>query len=215
MCAPDQPAGDDATTSWHAERAVKGDMASLEWLVRRLGPLLQIQAEVRLPPALRQHVDPDDLVADVWATSLPRLEVIRPVEGHYARVVVKYLSSVMLNRIRELTRRLVREGRSRGGGAAMESGIGDGLDALPDEASGVLTRVLREERRGSVLELLEDLSEDDRRIVVMRAIEQQPLDEVATVLGVRPGTAAVRFHRAVKRLGDRLDGSVLADLVDD
>ena len=31
------------------------------------------QAEYRLGPRLRRHVDPDDMVQEVWATALPRL----------------------------------------------------------------------------------------------------------------------------------------------
>ena len=192
-------------TSYHARHAVAGDSRSIEWLVERLTPLLLMQAECRIGPALRRFCEPEDLVADVWAIALPRLQSIRPRENHYARVLVKYLSTILLHRTLDLAKSRLRQ-------AAVPMEGDDPFAALPDHASGVVSRVLRTERKGTVWQCLEQLTDDERRLVVMRGIEQRPQKEAAAVLGITPGAVAVRYHRAISRLREKLPDSVFAEL---
>jgi RNA polymerase sigma factor (sigma-70 family) len=204
--------GSDLTTSFHAQRAVTGDASSLEWLIARVSPLLLLQAELRLSPPLRRTTDPDDLVADVWAIALPRLSDIQPAGGHYARVVVKFLSTTLLNRVNDLSRRHIRERRRPASGEKDPGPRTDTMAHLPDEGSGAMSRAVRREREGALWNGLQELGEEDRRIIVLRGIEGHPQNEVATLLGLEPGTVAVRYHRALKRLRERIPESILDDL---
>jgi RNA polymerase sigma-70 factor (ECF subfamily) len=52
---------------------------------------------------------------------------------------------------------------------------------------------------------LRSLSDDDRTIVVLKAIEGYSHDEIAELLGIRPNTSAVRYHRALERLRSALE----------
>ena len=72
--------------------------------------------------------------------------------------------------------------------------------------------MVRAESGERVHRALEGLNESDREIVIQRGIEQQPLRTVAEHLGIEAGTAAVRFHRALKRLQQQLPDSAFADL---
>ena len=47
---------------------------------------------------------------------------------------------------------------------------------------------------------LEQLPEDQRAIVVLRVVEGYSHEEIAELLGIRPGTSKVRLHRSLKRL---------------
>jgi RNA polymerase sigma-70 factor (ECF subfamily) len=89
------------------------------------------------------------------------------------------------------------------------------VDGLPQLTRGVVTRVVHREEEQAVTARLEELEPDDREIIVLRGIEQNSTHAVATMLGLSEGAVRVRYHRAVRRLRDRLPGSIFAGLPDD
>src|SRR5262245_47363366 len=86
-------------TSFHVQRAESGDAESLDWIVRRLSPLLLAQADFRLGPRLRRLHDPEDLVSTVWAITLPRLGELGAREGRKTPVLLSFLTTTLLNRV--------------------------------------------------------------------------------------------------------------------
>jgi RNA polymerase sigma-70 factor (ECF subfamily) len=58
---------------------------------------------------------------------------------------------------------------------------------------------------------LASLSERDRELLLLMAWEGLELQQAAEVLGVRPNTLAVRFHRARRRLSAALEAHDAAD----
>lgn len=50
------------------------------------------------------------------------------------------------------------------------------------------------------------LPDDDRTIVVLKAIEGYSYEEIAALCGLRENTCAVRYHRALNRLRSELEG---------
>jgi RNA polymerase sigma-70 factor (ECF subfamily) len=60
------------------------------------------------------------------------------------------------------------------------------------------------DERSLVLEAIEQLSDDDREILLLVYWEHLSVKAVAVVLDCRPGTAAVRLHRARRKLRDAL-----------
>lgn len=59
------------------------------------------------------------------------------------------------------------------------------------------------------------LPETDREVVVLRAIQQIPSQEVAALLGVTPGALKVRYCRALKKVRELLTESVFDDIEDE
>jgi RNA polymerase sigma-70 factor (ECF subfamily) len=55
------------------------------------------------------------------------------------------------------------------------------------------------------------LSESDRELLLLMAWEGLELKQAAAVLGVRPNTLAVRFHRARRRLSAALEAQEADD----
>ncbi len=192
-------------TTLHVRGAVDGDLNSLQWLVERFSPLLYAVAANRLGPALQASLDPADIVQDVWAAVLPKLGTLELRSPRVTPVLLSYLTTGVVNRIRDqvekyLTQRLTRDSDD------------EVLEDLRDPVSGILTKAVRSEAVGRVHRALAELGSGDREIVIRRGLEQQPLSVVAGQLGIEPGTAAVRYHRAMKRLKERLPDSLFEGL---
>lgn len=211
---PTNPTARSATleTSLHVHRALDGDLASLEWIVARFSPLLQIQARQRLGAFLGKLYDPEDLVNDVWAIALPRLPALNARDGRYTPVLLKFLSTSLLNRLNSLMQKHI---KAMDGTPKLDARRGDTpLSALPQDTINVVTRAVKRERSGVIQRVLEEeLSEEDRRIIILRGIEMNPVAEVAVILGMLPNTVTVKYRRALERLRRKLPGSIFEELV--
>lgn len=191
----------------HVRRAVDGDGPSLAWVVNRLSPLLLSQARYRLG-SLARHYPPDDVVHDAWLVALPHLGSLQARNQRLTPVLLRYLSTAMLHAINNFARR-----HARGGGAVAPSA--PDLGALPSDASGVVSRVLRQERAQAVTDAIDQLDERDREVIILRGIEQLPLQTVAGLLGVTAEATSMRYSRALRRLRGQLPGSVFDELDDE
>ena len=212
---PTGPVEDPPLTTLHVARAVAGDLESLEWLVGHLSPLLREHAAYRLGSVLRRHCDPEDLVNDAWLAVLPRMsDLLGEIARRRTPVLLKYMSNTVLFRIQKLARRHARQLAS--GSRALATGVE--RDVVADrttEASGVVTRALRAERRDLVRECLDELEPGDREVLLLRGIEQLSTSATATMLGIGAEAAAKRYQRALAKMRARLPESVFAELSDD
>lgn len=201
-------------TSLHVRRALDGDANSLEWVIARLSPVLLAQARYRLNPKLRRHVDPEDLVNEVWMVALPRLSEFDVAGPRYTPALLRFLSLTLLNRVNNLFQKFIQgkplalSGSNDGGGDEAASPLAE----LEAEHTGVVTRVVQEETHGLVLDRIEELSSDDREVIILRGVEQNPNKDVAVLLGLEPNTVAVRYKRALARLRKSLPDSVFDEL---
>lgn len=199
--------GSEEPTTRHVRRAVQGDADSITWVVDRFAPVLLAQARYRLGGLPRRLVDPEDLVQDVWARTLPHLPHLPPRDGRYTPVLMKFLSTALLNRSNTLYKKyLMGKPRDDEGASRQES--------LPAETTGVVSKVVRSESCGRLLNQLGELSSQDQEIIVLRGIEQNRNQTVARLLGLRPNTVAVRYRRALERLRKHLPGTVFDELTD-
>jgi RNA polymerase sigma factor (sigma-70 family) len=73
-------------------------------------------------------------------------------------------------------------------------------EAVPDFADELLTRMADTERLASARAALLKLRPADREVFVLYVWEELPYEQVAEILGVRPGTVRSRLSRARKRL---------------
>ena len=200
-----RPDDDLPQTTMHVARAVDGDVASLEWLVGRLSPLLRAHATFRLGAVLRRHHDPDDLVNDAWLALLPRLqELLRDPSGRRTPVLLKYMSNTVVLRIRHLARQHARQGVE---------------EQLPSEVaaaqSGAITRAMRQERDEAVRAAIDELEARDREVLLLRGIEQLQATAVAAMLEIGVEAVHKRYQRALERLRRQLPSSVFDELAAD
>jgi RNA polymerase sigma factor (sigma-70 family) len=199
----------DRWTTIHVRKAIDNDRASVGWLVARFTPVLLCQARQRMAPSLRRFVDPEDVVADVWMVVLGALPELQPSQGSASRGLIRFASTVMIRRLRDLLEKHVVGKPVTGSLEALPTG------ALAADTRGVVSHVVAAERQGRVWSGLEELPAQDREILVLRGIEGRPHSQIAALVGLTPENVAVRYHRALKRLRTLLPDSVFDDLVDE
>jgi RNA polymerase sigma factor (sigma-70 family) len=201
---------DPELTTLHVRRATGGDTESLGWVFERFSPLLQAQAVYRLGPVVGARIDVEDVVAEAWLISMPKLGDIVPREGRYTPVLLRYMASVVQNvannRIRRFFRESARGGSDELGGPRFE-------DELSASMTGAISRACKQERSLAIRTGLEALDESDRTVVILRGIEGRPNGEVAELLGELPNTVSHRYRRALERLRAALPNSVFDELV--
>lgn len=146
---------------------------------------------VRLFVARRVH-DPHaaaDLTADVFLAAIDAAPTYRADRGSPAG----WLTGVARNVVAAEVRRRVRHQRTVRRLAGLPSLDDDSLQRMAERIDAE-----RESRR--LYAALASLPERDRSLLELVAIDGLSVSEAATVLGLRPGTARVRLHRARARL---------------
>lgn len=194
--------GDEDLTTIAVRGAIAGDEDALTRLLERFTPALMASARQRLTGQLRQHVDPEDLVQEVWAIALPRLGDLEPRHERFTPVLLRFLASTMWRCHAGLLRRHLR-GRPR-------ARLSD--TQLSARGTGVVSRAARDEATTRLLAGLDQLSEAERETVVLRGLEQVPNGEVGLLLGEEPNTIAKRYGRALDKLRAIVPGSILEEL---
>jgi RNA polymerase sigma factor (sigma-70 family) len=204
-------------TSLHVGRARQGDSESLSWVIERFSPLLLASARYRLRGELLRVCDPEDLVQEVWMVAIGRLGDLRPRDGRYTPVLLKFLTTTLLGKLSNLFQKHVRgkpkrleprDDRDADRGAA-------GIEQVASPWTGVITRVLRREVEDAVASSLASLAPADLEIVLLRGIEQHSYKEIAAIIGGEPKSLVVRYGRALEKLRQRLPESVFAELIDE
>lgn len=71
---------------------------------------------------------------------------------------------------------------------------------LPDSLTGHLTRLVNEERRSRVVELVSKLNEEQREVLRLRYVEELPRAEIAMVLDLPESVVKSRLFEGLKRL---------------
>ncbi len=208
MQTPPETPPPDPTTHY-VRRVIDGESDALEWVVARFTPLLRAQARYHLAGRTLPVIDADDLVQETWLRALDKLPALDATGGRYTPVLLRFLSTVLLNHLKNEMRKRARRASHD------EPGFPDsGFDHLAADVTGVVTRVVREEQGEAVLAAIDALGEADRELVILRGIEQQSNQLVGTLVDAKPGTVAVRYHRALARLREKLPGSVFDDFAE-
>jgi RNA polymerase sigma factor (sigma-70 family) len=130
--------------------------------------------------------EPDDLTSEVFLTVFDRLDRFEGGEAEFR-------SFVFTIAYRRLTDELRRRGR-RGVHEPWEA------DADPREVPSAEHDALRNLGDAAALELLDGLSRDQRDVMVLRVVADLTVDQVAEVLGKRPGAVKALQRRALETL---------------
>jgi RNA polymerase sigma-70 factor (ECF subfamily) len=203
MVAPGVPDTDELL-----DRAGLGDKTARQRLLERHRGRLRRMVVLRLDRRLTARVDPSDVVQESLAEAarqLPDYLRRRPLP-FYA-----WLRQLAWERIAKLHRYHIAAQRRS---VAREE---TPLVELPDDSVRQLARrllasgtspshqLLRVEQRERVRAALARLSERDREILALRALEQLSAAEVAALLKITERAAKARFSRALERLRNHLD----------
>jgi RNA polymerase sigma factor (sigma-70 family) len=208
---PSAPEPEDAT-SFHVNRALRGDPTSLGWIVTRLTPFLKAQAAWRLGPVIRSQPEVEDIVSEAWLVTLRRIDDIVNDHGRSTPRLMTFLGTTVLNLA---NRRIDERLRMR---KSPSPRLPDGeasLQAFADTITGAVTNAANNEASAAIQSALDDLSETDRQVIILRAVEGFSNQEAATQLGESPNTISHRYRRALDRLRKTLPPSFFDDFAED
>jgi RNA polymerase sigma-70 factor (ECF subfamily) len=195
----DDPSADSAETRALLQQAVAGDCTAFEQLFARYQQELHDFIGRRLDPRLRSRIDPSDVVQET------QLEVFRRLADFLGRQPMPFrlwLHKLGYERLLMLHRRHI---------AAARRTVGR-EEPLPDRSSILLAKRLmapgstpsrqfdRRERARRVREVIAQLPEPDRDVLVMRDLDGLSYQEVSCFLDIDSSTARKRHGRALVRL---------------
>jgi RNA polymerase sigma-70 factor (ECF subfamily) len=185
------------------ERSRAGDRDALESLFAPWRPLLRLQAQQRLGPALAGRVDPSDVVQESLAQAYADLAQFRGAdEGAW----VAWLRAMVAGHAAKACRHHLAAKRhpEREADGAGEF-VPDPRAAAPDAA------LLGREEAAQLAAAIDTLNPSMREVVVRRAFLNEPFVAVAGALGRTEGATRVLWVRALRRLRAALDGAAPED----
>ena len=137
-----------------------------------------------------------DLTAEIFLAAIGAAHRYQPRRGSPKAWLYGIAQNVVAIDRRRMGREQAREERLRGS-ALLDEGDAAEVDARIDAAA--------EERH--LYEAMERLSETERAVLELVAIDELSLTEAAVAAGVRPVTARVRLHRARRKLRSELEAA--------
>jgi RNA polymerase sigma-70 factor (ECF subfamily) len=204
----DQAKPDSDDTDHLLRQAQAGDARAFEDLFARHRAYLHQVVALRLDPRIRPRLDPSDVVQEAQLEAFRRFGDYlrrRPMAFRLWLRKTTYERLLMLERYhRHAARRSVDQ----------EVGLPDGsafalVQHLFAAGSSPSRRLEHSETARRVREVLGQLSEADREILLMRNLEALSNQEVAEVLQIEPVAASQRYGRALLRLRKLLVASGL------
>jgi RNA polymerase sigma-70 factor (ECF subfamily) len=195
-------------------RAAQGDQAALGVLLGRHRPRLRQMIALRFDRRLQARLDPSDVLQETLAEAARRL-------AEYARLrplpFYPWLRQLAWERLVQLHRRHVRAGkrsvrREQADLPLSEESALALADRLVSRGSSPSARLRRSEQRRRVQVLLNQLTKNDREVLVLRYLEHLSTEELAAVLGLTPAGVKTRQLRALQRLRDLLGDDIAENM---
>jgi RNA polymerase sigma-70 factor (ECF subfamily) len=192
----------DPDTEELLDLARAGDAAAVTELLARHRSRLRTMVGVRLDPRVAARVDPSDVVQEALLEAHRRL-------GKYLREpplpFYPWLRQLTWDRLVHLHQRHV-AARKRSVRQEVPLGL-----LLSDDSVALLarnlasaespqTRLLQAEFRDRVRSALEQLSQTDREVLILRFMEQLSVEEIGALLGLGESAVKMRHLRALQKL---------------
>jgi RNA polymerase sigma-70 factor (ECF subfamily) len=192
MRAPDpaEPAGED--TQSIAREARAGDLARFAELYERIAPALYAWAALRIRPAMRAYVDPQDLVQEVWTRAWKAFPGFDPDATPFRSWIFRIAKNVLLEGFR-------RARRLAPGDAGPTTRLFQ-LGQLPDSATAVSRRLARDEGLARVLAWAEALEPEEQELFLHCGLEGLPYAEVAARMQLQRDAVAKRWQVLRERI---------------
>jgi RNA polymerase sigma-70 factor (ECF subfamily) len=182
--------GWDSTTEL-VERARGGDRSAVDLLISRALPALRRFTRGRIPAYGRGSADTEDIVQDAILNTLRR---IKTFEYRDVASLQSFLREVVINRIRDIVRRVGRRGVAE-----------EIPEHLPLNEPSPLEAVILQQRTARFTEALATLKRADSELIVWRVELGYSYAEIAERLGLpNADTARMRVTRAMDRLAAAL-----------
>ena len=194
-------------------RASDGDEVAVNDLMERHRQSIRNMVAMRLDRQIAGRLDASDVVQDVLVEANRRLSSFIEDGKMPFHLWLRQLAKdriIDMHRRHHALRRTVDKEQPLRAAAGIDRSSMDLVAQICDPQLTPAAANIRKELEGRFFEALEDLSEQDREIILMRHAERLGNGEVAQALGLSPAAAGMRYLRAVRRLREVLkdpDGS--------
>lgn len=178
--------GDSSETQRLAREAHGGDPARFTDLYERIAPALYAWASIRIRPAMRGALDPEDVVQEVWSRAWKSFPSFDPASTSFRMWIFRIGKNVMLEGFRKIQR------GSRG--EAGPSTRAFQLANVADPASAISQRVARDDSIRKLLGWVETLEEEERQLFVHCGLEGLSYTETGERMNLQKDTVAKRWQ---------------------
>jgi len=200
---------DSSETLHLLEEIARGDPAAFDRLFNRHRGELRRLVQLRLDPRIQARVDPSDVVQETHLDAFRRLDDYldrRPMPFRIRLRKTAHERLAKLHRDHRTAKRSVeREQHLPENSSMLLVGGIVGKQPTPSEVA------VNREYRKRVAEVVEQLAENDREILMMRNVEGLSHKEIALMLEIAPAAARKRYARALLQLQKKLVESGLSE----
>jgi len=187
-----------------------GDGDATNRLMERHREAVRRMIQMRMDNALSRRVDASDVVQDVLFEASRRMDDYIREPGMPFHLWLRQLARDriidMHRRHRAAQRRSVDREQHVANLGNDDRSAADLVSLLKDAELTPAAATVRKEMEQRFLEALNELSDDDREMIVMRHFEHLGNAEVAQALNLTPPAAGMRYLRAIRRLREVLGG---------
>ena len=148
-------------------------------------------SRLHVRPALRRFIEAEDILQEVCCRAFDGFAEFDPRKGNFR----SWIFGIAHNVLRENLRRI---GRNRETRIAPEKW--PSLASLPDDATSISQRIVRDENLKAFVAQLEKLGEDERRLLLYRGLEGMSHAEIASLLDVSLDAVEKRWQRLLKKI---------------
>lgn len=195
------PIDRDAMTSRLVHDARAGDTASFAALYQKIAPAIFAWSNLRLPRHLRAWIEPEEIVQEVWVRALDRFHTYDPDRAPFRVWVFRIAGNTLLELMRKVSRQLRVQPAEGGTNSARLLP----MEHVPDDVTTVSRRISRSEGLRAFMDAVDQLEEDDKRLLLYRGLEGLPHVQVAERLGI----SVEAVHKRWQRLRNRFENSTL------
>lgn len=187
------------------EAARGGQTNALERLLESYRDYLRLLARRSIDAAVQAKVDSSDLVQEALIRAHAHFGQFR---GRSERELAAWLRQILAHYAASAVRRYrIRPSRQVSREVSLEVVMAQGERIATDEPSPTRDAIQRELVR-ALGKALEALSEEHRRVIVLRSLHEMAWDEVAGKMGRTPDAARMLWSRALKSLRTLMDARV-------
>jgi RNA polymerase sigma-70 factor (ECF subfamily) len=172
-----------------------------EETLNKYRPYLRLLARLRLDPRLQSKVDPSDVAQE---TLLKAHEKRGQFRGQTDTELAAWLRKILANQLGEALRRFTADRRDIGREHACDANLEESAARLEGwlaaEQSSPEEQVARQEQLVRLSKALEQLPEDQRRVVELHHLQGWPIAELGRLLDRSDGAIGALLYRGLQNL---------------
>jgi RNA polymerase sigma-70 factor (ECF subfamily) len=193
------------------QRAQAGDDSAAQELLMMYRERLRRMIAVRIDPRISARIDPSDVVQEALidaSRKLPNYLEEQPISFYpwLRRIAWERLVHLHTRHI-EVQKRSIKQ-EARRSMQLPDLSVMQLVGKLAAKGSSPSEQVASKELRARVRLALEELSDKDREVLVLRYLEQLSTDEIADIMLTSKDAVKTRHFRAIQRLQNLLKDEV-------